>query len=69
MAPGDLDNRFKFHPPQTEEKRNTHEEIRRQCRELAHFVNEVVPESREKSLAVTKLEEAMFWANAGLSRN
>ncbi len=32
-------------------------------------VNEVVPDGREKYLAFTKLEEVMFWANAGLARD
>lgn len=27
-----------------------------------------VPPGREQALALTKLEEAMFWANAGISR-
>lgn len=30
---------------------------------------EVIPNSREKSLAVTKLEEVVMWANKGISRN
>jgi hypothetical protein len=30
---------------------------------------ELLPPSRERSLAATKIEEAMFWANAAISRN
>lgn len=32
-------------------------------------VNDVCPDGREKSLALTKLEEAKFWASAGVARN
>lgn len=42
--------------------------IRGKCFELAELIEQVVPEGREKSLALTKTEEAMFWANAGISR-
>jgi antitoxin component of MazEF toxin-antitoxin module len=37
--------------------------------ELAEYINENVPDSREKSVALTKLEEVVFWANAGIARN
>lgn len=36
---------------------------------LAMRIEAVVPESRERSLALTKLEEVVFWANAGIARN
>ena len=32
------------------------------------MLDEYCPESREKSLAVTKLEEVVFWSNAAIAR-
>jgi hypothetical protein len=69
MTPEDIDNRFAFHPATTEEKANAHTSIREHCRNLAHTINNNVPDGREKSLAVTGLEEVMFWGNAALARN
>lgn len=64
----DIENRFSFHPADTDEKRSAHESVRAQCRTLAHAWSGVLPEGREKALAITKLEEAMFWANAAIAR-
>jgi len=30
--------------------------------------DQLAPESREKSLAITKLEEAVYWLNAAIAR-
>lgn len=68
MQADDIANRFDFHAAQTEEKRNEHTSIRQACRHLADDLNQRLPEGREKALAITKLEEAMFWANAALAR-
>lgn len=43
--------------------------IRSRARELAYMVAAYTPPSREQSLALTKLEEAVMWANAGIARN
>lgn len=64
----DLENRFKFHPAD-ELKKERHEAVRENCLELAKFIENVMSDCREKSLAITKLEEVMMWANAGIARN
>lgn len=69
MDAKDIENRFAFHAATTEEKRDAHTSIRQNCRVLADFLNEKLPEGREKSLAITHLEEVMFWGNAGLARH
>lgn len=69
MIPEDIDNRFAFHAATTEEKRNEHTSVRENCRQLAIFLNEKLPEGREKVLAITHLEEVMFWGNAAIARD
>jgi hypothetical protein len=68
MDPADINHRFAFHAATTDEKRNAHTSIRNACRLLALDLNERLPDGREKSLAVTHLEEVMFWGNAALAR-
>lgn len=38
------------------------------CRLLACGLDELLPDSREKALALTALEQAMFWATAAVAR-
>ncbi len=63
-----LRRRFLYHPPMTDQRRLEHELVRANCLFLAEFIDASLPEGREKSLALTKLEEVMFWANAALAR-
>lgn len=46
-----------------------YDEIRTKARELALLVAGVVPDGREKDLAVTHLDAAVMWANAGVARH
>lgn len=69
MTPEEITHRFAFHAAPDEEKRDAHTSVRVACAELAHKLNGRLPEGREKALAVTKLEEVMFWANAALARD
>lgn len=43
-------------------------DIRSKAKMLALDIALLCPDGREKSLALTKLEEAVFWANAGIAR-
>lgn len=64
----ELNKRFTYHKPKNEQPER-YKFIREQARELACNFDQECPDSREKSLAMTKLEEAVFWANAAIARN
>ncbi len=67
MPTPDLDNRFIHHPPD-EQRALDHERTRRIIREVANTLEAELPDGREKALVMTKLEEALFWANASIAR-
>lgn len=69
MEVSDLENRFSFHPADTEEKKQAHETVRNTCLRVALDLNNLMPEGEEKKTAIKKLEEVMYWANAGIARN
>jgi hypothetical protein len=61
--------RFQFHPADSENTKEAHQRVRDTLLEAADQIIEVTGAmSREQSLAITKLEEAMFWANAAIAR-
>ena len=64
----DIESRFSYHKP-TEDKAQIYPILREEAKKLAYLIEQYVPEGREKSLALTKLEETIMWANAGISRN
>lgn len=64
----DLAIRFLHQEPSTDERRNGHVIIHENCRRLAYELNDLLPDGREKSLAITNLEQVMFWADAALGR-
>lgn len=68
MDRDDIHNRFTYHAPATPTRADQHQGMREACENFAHFLNSTLPEGREKALAMTKLEEVMFWGNAGLAR-
>ena len=64
----DLNNRFTYHAPMPNQI-GKFENIRKNARWMAALFTQMCPKSRELSLAITKIEEAVFWANAAIARN
>lgn len=64
----DLENRFTYHAPKPGQPEK-YEELRGRAKQLAYLIRDLCPTSRETSLALTKLEEAVFWANAAVARH
>ncbi|MFJ2515632.1 hypothetical protein ACIPEL_36445 [Streptomyces griseoviridis] len=69
MQPEDITNRFTYHPPASPAVQTAHETVRQGARRLAADWNQLLPEGREKALAITKLEESVMWANAAIARS
>jgi predicted nuclease with TOPRIM domain len=64
----ELHNRFTYHAPKPGQPAK-YEDIRAAGRYLAHLLVNLCPDGRELSLAVTKLEESIMWANAAIARS
>lgn len=63
-----IESNFSYHPFK-EGQQEKYNAIRNKCKELAYLIDDIVPESRERSVSFTKLEETMFWANSAIARN
>lgn len=63
----EIDNRFTYHPP-TPEQAALYEDIRSKAKSLATFLNRNVPDGRNKSLAITSLEDVVMRANAAVAQ-
>lgn len=63
-----INNNFQYHAPK-EGQPEKYNELRAKAKEFAEAINELCPDSREKSVALTELETAMMWANAAVARN
>jgi len=68
----DLKNRierdFSYHAPKDDQPQR-YTKLREQAKALALLIAEATPPSREQSLALMHLENAIFYANASIARN
>ena len=62
-----LAHNFTYHKPKDDQPER-YESIRATALVLAKKMCALCPPSRELSLALTKLEEAIMWANASIAR-
>ncbi len=63
-----IEKAFTYHAPKAGQPEK-YEELRDMAKTFALLINTLCPDSREKSLAITKLEECIMWANASIARN
>jgi hypothetical protein len=63
-----IENNFKYHAPK-EGQQEKYLAIRETAKILAYMIEDVCPVSREQSLAMTNLEQAVMWANASIARS
>ena len=64
----DIEKNFTYHSPKGNQSER-YGRIRDKAREFAELIEAECPDSREKSIAFTKLEESVMWANASIARN
>lgn len=63
-----VEHNFTYHAPNMGQMVR-YNALREGGRQLAHDILEHTPVSREQSLALTNLEQAIMWANAAIARN
>lgn len=68
MNQKELDNIFTYHKP-TGGQQLRYEDLRGLAKELAQMIEHHCPNSREKSLAITSLQQTIMWANAAIAIN
>lgn len=64
----EMEKRFTYHAPK-EGQPLRYNELRETAKALAVMILINCPPSRERSLALTHLEESVMWANASIARN
>ena len=64
----EIEINFTYHIPKGNQQEK-YKSLRTKSKELAYIFNELCPDSKEKELAMVRLEEALMWANASIARH
>ena len=67
LTDADLENRFRYHPPKTDSRREKHARVTELTLAAAKELRAICPAGRGLAVALTKLEEARMWANQALA--
>lgn len=62
----DIERWFQYHAPKGDQAER-YEKLRAKAKELALLINELCPESSDKSFAIRKLREVVMTANAAIA--
>lgn len=65
----DFERNMTNHPPANDLVIASYESLRADFKETAKQIDHLCPDSREKSLALTNLEQALMWAVASIARD
>lgn len=68
MTAQQIENTFSCHAP-FGALPELYEELRRLAKAMAYGIVTMCPDSRERSLALTNLQQATMWANAAIAIN
>jgi len=68
MEGTEFEKRFTYHAP-TEDSAPRYRRLRAEFHRLGLMIGALAPESLERELAGTALDESMMWAKAALDRN
>jgi hypothetical protein len=66
MTEAQIENIFTYHAPVGDQTAR-YAELRAKGQELALLVNKICPDSREKSVAITYIQQAIQMANASIA--
>ena len=68
MPSFDTENVFKYHVPKADQPQK-YELVRAQAKLFAETVLALCPDSRERSTALTNIQQSVMWANASIAIN
>lgn len=68
MTKLDHENNYVYHPASPKQQ-ESYGQLRSMAKGLAYLIDMHCPDSRERSLAHTNLEQAIMWANASIARS